>query len=215
MRQLPTPSRLEAFSDGVIAVIITIMVLELKVPTGDGLAGFLTVLPTLGVYFISFELTGVYWINHHHLIDRIKRVDALILWTNLALLFTLSLIPFFTNYVVQQGVRPFPIALYAFYLMTDGLAYYILSKAIRRRLRLSGETINLDDHCRQKAEDLKGRLCLIIYGAAVVVAHWFPWIALALIAAINLIWVVPGFLVERPEPHHSSWPIKNQPEGDS
>jgi uncharacterized membrane protein len=159
MSKQPTPNRLEAFSDGVIAVIVTIMVLDLKVPHADGLAGFLAVLPSIAVYLLSFLLTGLYWINHHALIDRLKHVDALILWANLFFLFTLSLIPFFTNYLVEKGIRPFPVGLYA-------------------------------------ASLRKGLICLGTYLIAIAVAFYHPLISLGLVAVINLVWVVPGFLVK-------------------
>jgi uncharacterized membrane protein len=208
MHKPPTPNRLEAFSDGVIAVIITIMVLDLKVPHADGLAGFLTVLPTIAVYLLSFLLTGLYWLNHHVLIDRLKRVDALILWANLFFLFTLSLIPFFTNYLVEKGIRPFPVALYACSLFLDGITYTLLAQAIARHLCLRA-----DDPeeaallAEQLAETRKGLLCLGTYLIAIAVALYQPVIALILMACINLVWVVPGFLVKPsplpPHPHPS------------
>ncbi|WP_433967034.1 TMEM175 family protein [Tunturiibacter gelidiferens] len=103
-----TPARLEAFSDGVIAVIITIMVLELKVPHQEGVAGLYTVLPTLAVYAISFAFTGIYWINHHHLVHRTEEADELVLYANLFFLFWLSLLPFFTSYVLEKNSTPSP-----------------------------------------------------------------------------------------------------------
>lgn len=106
--QLSSTSRLEAFSDGVIAVIITIMVLELKVPSQKGIAGLLTILPTLIVYFISFSFTAIYWINHHHLVSRIEQADQRTLYANLAFLFCLSLLPFFTSYVLDKESDSFP-----------------------------------------------------------------------------------------------------------
>jgi uncharacterized membrane protein len=197
MRKQPTPNRLEAFSDGVIAVIITIMVLDLKVPHGDGLAGFLTVVPTIAVYLLSFALTGLYWLNHHVLIDRLKQVDALILWANLFFLFTLSLIPFFTNYLVEKGIRAFPVTLYAVSLCLDGVAYTLLAQAIARHLCLRAD--DPEDAAllaEQLAETRKGLICLGTYLVAIALAFYQPVAALCLIACINLVWVVPGFLVK-------------------
>jgi uncharacterized membrane protein len=209
MHKQPTPNRLEAFSDGVIAVIITIMVLDLKVPHADGLAGFLTVLPTIAVYLLSFALTGLYWLNHHVLIDRLKQVDALILWANLFFLFTLSLIPFLTNYLVEKGIRPFPVALYAVSLFLDGVAYTLLAQAIARHLCLRAdnpeEAVLLAE---QLAETRKGLICLGTYLVAIALAFYQPIAALCLMACINLVWVVPGFLVkpaplvQPPRPSH-------------
>ncbi len=124
----PSPSRLEAFSDGVIAVIITIMVLELKVPRDPGMAGFVTTIPTLAVYAQSFAFTGIYWVNHHHLIHRLKRVDHLILWTNLIFLFCLSLLPFFTNYLVEKHLDSFSVGLYAVSLLVTGVVFHSFAK---------------------------------------------------------------------------------------
>ena len=107
MADRPTPSRLESFSDGVIAVIITIMVLEFKVPAPDGMAGLRTILPTLAVYLLSFAFTAIYWVNHHHLVHRLKRVEPLILYANLTFLFCLSLLPFFTSYLLQKHISCF------------------------------------------------------------------------------------------------------------
>jgi uncharacterized membrane protein len=201
----PSPNRLEAFSDGVIAVIVTIMVLDLKVPHADGLRGFLTVLPTIAVYLLSFLLTGLYWINHHVLIDRLKQIDALILWANLFFLFTLSLIPFFTSYLVEKGIRTFPVALYALSLCLDGITYTLLAQAIARHLCLRADdpeqAILLAE---QLAETRKGLICLGTYLIAIAVAFFRPTAALGIIACINLVWVVPGFLVKPaplPKPH--------------
>ncbi len=208
MHKQPTPNRLEAFSDGVLAVIITIMVLDLKVPHADGFAGFLTVLPTIAVYLLSFLLTGLYWLNHHVLIDRLKHVDALILWANLFFLFTLSLIPFFTNYLVEKGIRPFPVALYAFSLFLDGVTYTLLAQAIARHLCLHADDPDeAAELAEQLAEFRKGLICLVTYLIAIAVAFYQPMIALVLIACINLVWVVPGFLVKpTPLSHHPRHP---------
>jgi uncharacterized membrane protein len=208
MHKQPTPNRLEAFSDGVIAVIITIMVLDLKIPHADGLAGFVTVLPTIAVYLLSFLLTGLYWLNHHVLIDRLRHVDALILWANLFFLFTLSLIPFFTNYLVEKGIRPFPVGLYAASLFVDAISWTLLAHAISRHLCLhADDPEEAAELAEQLAEFRKGLICLGTYLVAIAVARYQPLVALVLVALINLVWVVPGFLVKpTPLPHHPHHP---------
>src|SRR3984893_2363809 len=134
-----TPGRLEAFSDGVIAVIITIMVLELKVPHQDGLAGLRAVLPTLCLYFISFAFVGIYWINHHHLVHRTEEADELILYANLGLLFCLSLLPFFPSYVLGKTMASFSVATYIASMIVTGFSFLLLRLAIGRRLRHAGK----------------------------------------------------------------------------
>ena len=196
----PTPARLEAFSDGVLAVIITIMVLEFKVPREDGLAGFLRVLPIFAVYLMSFIFVGIYWINHHHLIDRLKRVDALILWANLSFLFTLSLLPFFTSYLVEKGVRSFPVALYAGSLLLDGFTFTLLTWSILRHFRHSGGIYEDAETVEQLAENRKGTLSLAMYLIAIPSAFWHPVFALTIVCAVTLIWIVPTFGV-KPPPH--------------
>lgn len=190
----PSPARIEAFSDGVIAVIITIMVLEFKVPRDPGPAAFLAVLPTLLVYLLSFTFTGIYWINHHHMIDRLKRVDALILWCNLALLFFLSLLPFFTANLIAHHLDSFSVSLYAASLFADGLAFTVLGNAVVRHIRRSTghlyDPATADD---QAAERKKGIISLLMYFTAVVLAFWHPYLALALVALVTLIWIVPTF----------------------
>src|SRR6202046_4712564 len=134
-----TPARLEAFSDGVIAVIITIMVLELKVPHQNGLAGLFAVLPTLCLSLISFAFTGIYWINHHHLVHRTEEADDLVLYANLGFLFCLSLLPFFTSYVLEKKLDSFSVAVYIASMVLTGFSFLLLRLAIARRLRHAGK----------------------------------------------------------------------------
>ncbi len=196
MPSQPNPSRLEAFSDGVIAVIITIMVLDLKVPRADGFQGFLAILPTLAVYLLSFLFTGIYWVNHHHLVDRFKIVDPLILWTNLGFLFCLSLLPFSTNYLMEKHLNSFSVQLYAGSLFLDGVAFTLLGRAlIRHILRNPGDYIP-QEASGQVAETYKGVASLLVYFSAIPTAIRFPRIALLLIAAVTLIWIVPTFGVQ-------------------
>ncbi len=197
MPSQPSPSRLEAFSDGVIAVIITIMVLEFKVPHADGPEGLLAMLPTFGVYLLSFVFTGIYWINHSHMIDRLKRVDALILWANLAFLFTLSLLPFFTNYLVEKGVHGFPVAIYAASQLLDGVTFTLLSRALIRHLRHGTDAENAREAQAQLDENRKGYISLVLYLIAIPTAFRFPWLALFLVAAVTLVWIVPTFGVKQ------------------
>src|SRR5579864_8985890 len=136
---IATPARLEAFSDGVIAVIITIMVLELKIPHLDGLAGLRSILPTLCLYLISFAFVGIYWINHHHLVHRTDEADELILYANLGFLFCLSLLPFFTSYVLEKKMDSFSVAIYIGSMILTGFSFLLLRLAIARRLRQAGK----------------------------------------------------------------------------
>jgi uncharacterized membrane protein len=184
--QLSSTSRLEAFSDGVIAVIITIMVLELKVPARQGVAGLLSLLPTLAVYFISFSFTGIYWINHHHLVHRIKQSDQRVLYANLGFLFCLSLLPFFTSYVLEKESDSFSIALYAASMVITGFSFLLLRLAIERRMRVAGAFHPID-----AAIQRKHLLSLACYGLAMPLAYYHPSLALADIGLVTLIWIVP------------------------
>ena len=191
----PSAGRLEAFSDGVIAVIITVMVLELKIPVENGLPGLLPILKTLAVYALSFTFTGIFWVNHHHQIHRLKHVDGAILYANLGLLFFLSLLPFFTSYMVAKGLDSFSVAVYAASLVLSGLAFLGLTHAIGRHLLRTGEMDTPAERARQRAGDRKGLLSQVLYAAAIPLAFWRPGTALALIGCVTLLWVVPGFAI--------------------
>jgi uncharacterized membrane protein len=208
MPEQPSPARLEAFSDGVIAVIITIMVLDLKVPAADGLAGFVGILPTLAVYTLSFLFTGIYWVNHHHLADRLKLVDPAILWANLFFLFCLSLLPFFTNYLVDKHVTSFPVALYSAALFVIAFSFLILGRVLIRHMLANREVYNPSDADGQVSETYKGIASLTTYFLALPFAYWHPWFALALVALVTFIWIVPTFAVKprhcAPEQHSTS-----------
>jgi TMEM175 potassium channel family protein len=184
---LATPARLEAFSDGVIAVIITIMVLELKVPHQDGLAGLLSVVPTLCVYAISFAFTGIYWINHHHLVHRTEEADELVLYANLFFLFCLSLLPFLTSYVLDKKMDSFSVALYASSMVVTGFSFMLLRLAVARRLRLAGKLETQDT-----AVQHKHWMSLLTYLVAAPMAlYGHTRIALGLCAFVTVIWVTP------------------------
>ena len=197
MPKPPSPARLEAFSDGVIAVIITIMVLDLHVPASGGLAGFVTILPSLGVYLLSFIFTGIYWINHHHLVERLRHVDTLILWANLSLLFSLSLLPFFTAYMVDKHEDPFSVRLYAACMLLPGLCFQLLSLAIRRHLRHQQEAVSAEERAQHRLELRKGALSTVSYACAITLAAAHPHLALGIIAAVTLIWLTPSFGTKR------------------
>ena len=192
----PTTSRLEAFSDGVIAVIITIMVLELKVPRANGLEGLRAVLPTLLIYALSFAFTGIYWINHHHLVHRIETVDQRILYSNLLFLFCLSLLPFFTGYVLEKHIDSFSVAIYAVSLIASGAAFFLLRLAIGRQL-VRSNALDPEDRLTMR----KHLLSLALYTVAIPLAFFHPLLAMLVVAGITLVWVLPTFGVEHLSPH--------------
>ena len=189
MAYQPSPGRLEAFSDGVIAVIITIMVLEFKVPQADSFAGLRTLAPTLAVYLLSFAFTGIYWVNHHHLIDRLKHVDHLILWANLGFLFCLSLLPFFTNYMAVKGRDSFSVAVYAGLLLVTGTSFAGLQKAVGRHLRHANT--DAEELALQAAEQRKAMISLGMYLAAIPLAFVGPSLALGDTALVTVLWILP------------------------
>jgi uncharacterized membrane protein len=196
------PARLEAFSDGVIAVIITIMVLELKVPHQDGIDGLRAVLPTLCLYLISFAFTGIYWINHHHLCHRTEEADELILYANLGFLFCLSLLPFFTSYVLEKKMDSFSVALYVASMIVTGFSFLLLRLAIARRLRHAG-TFEAED----KAIERKNWLTLFIYVVAIPLAFQHPQMALGLVGFVTIIWITPTTGIKRRE----EYPPRDRP----
>jgi uncharacterized membrane protein len=198
---ISSPARLEAFSDGVIAVIITIMVLELKVPHQDGVAGLYAVLPTLAVYAISFAFTGIYWINHHHLCHRTEEADELVLYANLFFLFCLSLLPFLTSYVLDKKMDSFSVALYASSMVVTGFSFLLLRLSVGRRMRLAGKLENQDTSVQHKH-----LYSLFTYLVAIPMAFYHPHIALGLCAFVTVIWITPTVGVKRP---HEEFPSNN------
>ncbi len=185
-------ARLEAFSDGVIAVIITIMVLELKVPHQDGVAGVYAVFPILLIYLLSFAFTGIYWINHQHLLERIESADHVILYANLGFLFCLSLLPFFTSYVIEKRIDSFAVSLYAVSMLVTGFSFFLLRLAIHRNLRLSGNLERSDT-----AERGKHLASLALYLMAVPLAYFNPEVAMFVIALVTLVWIIPSLAVTK------------------
>ena len=183
-------SRLEAFSDGVLAIIITIMVLELKVPEEPTLAslshsatGFLT-------YLLSFVYVGIYWNNHHHMFHVVEHVDGLVLWANLHLLFWLSLYPFTTAWMDETDLARTPLVVYGINLLGAAMAYYLLVLAIFRTP--SGATLRA-----ALGRDLKGKVSPVIYVAGILLAFVSTWLAVACYVAVAVIWLVPDRRVER------------------
>ncbi len=184
-------NRLEAFSDGVLAIIITIMVLELKVPRGTNLAVLRPLLPVFASYVLSFLYVGIYWNNHHHLLHSVHHVSGGILWANLHLLFWLSLFPFTTGWMGENHLAATPAAVYGFVLFMAAMAYYILQRAI---IAHHGPASLL---ATAIGRDLKGKLSPLIYLAAIALAFVSPWIANALYLAVALLWLIPDRRIER------------------
>ena len=186
--------RLEAFSDGVIAIIITIMVLEMKVPHGAGLNDLMPILPVFLSYVLSFVYVGIYWNNHHHMLHTCNRVTGAILWANLHLLFWLSLFPFATGWMGENHFAAVPTALYGVVLLLAAIAYYILEQAI---IRAQGP-----DSVLKKAigRDWKGKLSPVLYVVAIVATLGSPWMAAALYVAAALIWLIPDQRIEKALP---------------
>jgi uncharacterized membrane protein len=177
--------RLEAFSDGVIAIIITIMVLELKVPHGADLAALRELLPVLASYVLSFVYVAIYWNNHHHLLHASDRINGAIMWANMHLLFWLSLIPFVTSWVGDHRDAPVPAALYGVVLLMAGVAYVVMERQI---VRENGPQSMLAEAV---GRDRKGLLSLIGYGTAIALAFVSPRLAELLYALIAVMWIVP------------------------
>jgi uncharacterized membrane protein len=183
--------RLEAFSDGVIAVIITIMVLELKAPEGPGWDALRPLLPTFLIYALSFVFVGIYWNNHHHLLHATERIGGAVLWANLHLLFWLSLVPFVTAWVGDHYEAAVPTAAYGVVLLMCGIAFTILLRAI---LAAPGGNPRL---AAAVGSDLKGKVSLLLYAAAVGLAFVNQWISDAIYVAVALIWLVPDRRIEK------------------
>jgi uncharacterized membrane protein len=183
--------RLEAFSDGVIAVIITIMVLELKVPHGTDLAALVPLVPVFLSYVISFIYVGIYWNNHHHMLHAVQRVNGRALWANLHLLFWLSLIPFVTGWVNENHFAALPVALYGVVLLMAGVAYYIFERVL---IAQHGKESPL---ARAMGLDFKGIASVVIYAAAIALTLVNPWISCGLYVFVAIMWFIPDPRIER------------------
>ena len=182
--------RLEAFSDGVIAIIITIMVLEMKVPRGESFAALQPLLPVFLSYVLSFLYVGIYWNNHHHMLHATTRVTGSILWANLHLLFWLSLFPFATGWMGQNHFALPPSALYGFVLLMAGIAYFILQQAI---VVSEGPTSVLR---RAIGSDWKGKVSPLLYVAGIVSSLFSSWMAQAIYVFVALLWLIPDRRIE-------------------
>jgi uncharacterized membrane protein len=182
--------RLTAFSDGVIAIIITIMVLELKVPHGADWNPLGSLLPVFLSYVLSFVYVAIYWNNHHHLLHTVTRVDGLILWANMHLLFWLSLTPFATGCMGENNFAPLPTAVYGVALLMPAIAYYLLQKAITRTHGMASTL------AKALGSDIKGKISLLFYTGAILLALVSPWISVALYTLVALIWLIPDRRIE-------------------
>ena len=180
-----TKGRIEAFSDGVFAIIITIMVLELKVPHGHDLAALWPLWPVFLSYVLSFTFVGIYWNNHHHTFHAVKHVGGWVLWANLHLLFWLSLLPFATGFMGENGFAAATVAVYAFDMMMCGIAYTLLIRAL---VAQHGQG---SDFAKALGSDLKGKVSALVYVAAIPIAFVMPWVAFAMLTAVAAIWIVP------------------------
>lgn len=186
-----TKNRLEAFSDGVLAIIITIMVLELKIPHGTDFEALFPMLPQLFSYVLSFIYLGIYWNNHHHMLHTVRHVTGGVLWANLHLLFWLSLVPFTTAWVGENHLASIPVALYGAVLLMAAIAYFILQQLI---VSSQGEESVLKQAI---GKDLKGKASPILYAVAITSAFWSHWISIALYVFVALMWLVPDRRIER------------------
>jgi uncharacterized membrane protein len=186
-----TKGRMEAFSDGVFAVIITIMVLEMKSPVGTGLAALQPLLPVFLCYVLSFVYVGIYWNNHHHLLQAARQVSGGILWANLHLLFWVSLTPFVTAWMGENHFAAWPVALYGVVLFFAGTAYYILTRAL---IAHQGADSTLADSI---GSDEKGKLSIAVYAVAIPLAFVRPWIACTCYVLVAVMWLIPDRRIEK------------------
>jgi len=186
-----TNERISAFSDGVIAILITIMVLELKVPHGTDLAALSALLPVFLAYVLSFVVLAIYWNNHHHMFYLTDRISGGILWANLHLLFWLSLLPFVTGWMGENHFAPLPTALYGVILMMDGVAYYVLERVI---IRSQGVNSKLE---AAVGNDTKGKISVVLYLIAIPLAFVHQLLSDAIYVSVALMWLVPDRRIEQ------------------
>lgn len=183
--------RLEAFSDGVLAIIITIMVLEMKVPRSNALNALMAVLPVFLSYVLSFVYIGIYWNNHHHMLQSINHVNGKVLWANIHLLFWLSLVPFASGWMGENRFALWPVVLYGFILMMNGIAYYILAQSL---IRLHGKDSTIG---KAIGSDRKGKLSIVIYLAGIGLCFLNPMIGFSLYILVAAIWFLPDKRIEK------------------
>ena len=187
--------RLEAFSDGVIAIIITIMVLEIKVPHGFNLAALRPLIPVFLSYVLSFLFLGIYWNNHHHLLQAVRHVNGHILWANLHLLFWLSLIPFVTGWMGENQFAAMPVALYGMVLLLAGIAYFILTRTLISH-HGSDSTLAI-----AVGRDFKGKISVVFYAVAIPLAFVNSWFACILYVLVAIMWLIPDRRIENTFTH--------------
>jgi len=183
--------RLEAFSDGVLAIIITIMVLEMKVPHGTSLASLQPLLPVFVSYVLSFTYIGIYWNNHHHMLHVVKKVNGRALWANMHLLFWLSLVPFVTGWMGENNFDTWPVVLYGLVLLMAAIAYYFLSQSL---IRLEGKDSPLG---RAFGPDWKGILSPLVYVAGIGLSFIHPWLGFTAYVLVAAIWFIPDQRIEK------------------
>lgn len=183
--------RLEAFSDGVIAIIITIMVLELKVPHGETLEDLMPLIPVFIGYILSFVFVGIYWNNHHHMLQATQKVNGKILWANMHLLFWLSLIPFTTSWMGEHAMAGPPVILYGVNLLACAIAYTVLAKVLVAHHGIQSALASAI------GSDTKGYVSLLFYLTGIVVAFWWPVAAYILYIAVALMWLIPDSRIEK------------------
>jgi uncharacterized membrane protein len=189
--------RLEAFSDGVLAIVITIMVLELRPPEGTEFEDLFSLWPKILAYAMSFAYIAIYWVNHHHLFQAVRTVSARVLWANILLLFALSLVPFATAWMGEHEFGPNTVAIYNLVLILPAFSYFLLVRAL---LASPGQSATLGDAL---ADNRKGQFSLFAYIAALALSLFLPWVAVAIDLFVAAIWIVPDRTIERrlAEPH--------------
>lgn len=183
--------RLEAFSDGVIAIIITIMVLELKIPHEAGLDALRPLIPKFLSYVLSFIYIGIYWNNHHHMLQAVRQINGSILWANMNLLFWLSLIPFATGWMGENHFSAWPVALYGVVLLLAGFAYFILTRTL---ITYQGADSTL---ATAVGRDFKGKVSIVLYAAAILLSFVNPWLACGIYVIVAAIWLIPDRRIEK------------------
>ena len=184
-------NRLEAFSDGVLAIVLTIMVLELKVPHGTQWSDLVPLGPIILSYILSFIYIAIYWNNHHHMLHAVKSVSGPVLWANMHLLFWLSLTPFTTAWVGENGFSPLPVAAYGVVLFLAAIAYFILARTL---IASNGDDSAL---ARALGSDFKGKVSTALYAVAVALSWWLPHLAVAIYVAVAVMWVIPDKRIEK------------------
>ena len=183
--------RVEAFSDGVLAIIITVMLLEIKVPHGDTPLSLKPLIPVFISYILSFIYLGIYWSNHHHMMHSVQHVNGKVLWANIHLLFWLSLIPFATGWMGENNFTRWPVVLYGTILLMSGVAYYILEQTL---IGLHGKNSTI---ASAVGSDKKGKLSVVIYAVAIALSFINPWIGMTLYTIVAAMWIIPDKRIEK------------------